>query len=122
MYDSNSKGTSYTAGFFILIAFAVAGLVIGLLISIPIWTAMTGKKLMDMKDELGNPAYSNVFKVIQVISTFIAFFIPAVLTASILNRKPYRLMGFTKKINGGQLVLVLLIMLAGLYASGAFGY
>src|SRR5215208_83584 len=97
MYDSNSKGISYTAGFFILIAFAVAGLIIGTLISIPIWTGMTGKGIMEMKDQIGNPAYSNAFKIVQVVSTFFGFFVPALVTALLLNRKPYNLLGFTRK-------------------------
>jgi hypothetical protein len=29
MYDSNSKGISYTAGFFILIGFAITGIIFG---------------------------------------------------------------------------------------------
>lgn len=42
MYDSNSKGISYTAGFFMLIGFAVAALLVAGMLSIPVWTAMTG--------------------------------------------------------------------------------
>src|SRR5438045_8080990 len=101
MYDSNSKGISYTAGFFILIAFCVAGLVIGTLVSIPIWTAMTGKSIMAMTD--ADPADGNAFKVIQVVSTLVGFFIPVIVTAALMNRKPYKLIGFTKKVKGLQI-------------------
>ena len=58
MYDNNSKGISYTAGFFMLIAFAMAGLVLAAAISIPIWEAMTGLKLTELKNNMNNPAYS----------------------------------------------------------------
>ena len=122
MYDSNSKGISYLGGFFILIAFAVAGIIIGSLISMPIWMVMTGKNLIAMKDELGNPAYSNAFKVMQAVSTFFGFFLPTILTANLLSRKPLKLIGFTKKINGRQVLLVLGIMFAGLYTAASFGY
>jgi uncharacterized protein len=121
MYDSNSKGISYTAGFFILIAFCVAGLVIGGLISIPIWTAMTGKSLKAMQE--ADPADANAFKVIQAVSTMVSFFIPAIITAMLLNKKPFRLMGFLKKVSVLQIFLVLLIMLsAAFFASGSLGY
>jgi uncharacterized protein len=120
MYDSNSKGISYTAGFFILIAFCVAGLIIGSLVSIPIWTSMTGKGIMAMTN--ADAADANAFRVIQAVSTMIGFFIPAIVTAALMNRKPYKLVGFTKKITSLQIVLVLLIMLAALFASGTFGW
>jgi len=122
MYDSNSKGISYTAGFFMVIGFAIAGLFIGTLISIPIWTAMTGKGILDMKDQLGNPAYSNTFKIIQSVSTLFGFFIPAIITAALLNRKPYRLLGFAKNIQWKQAGLVVCIMLLALFLSTSFGY
>jgi len=120
MYDSNSKGISYTAGFFILIAFCVAGLVIGTLLSIPIWTSMTGKSVMAMAD--ADPADSNAFKVIQAVSTMIGFFIPAMVTAALMNKKPSKLIGFSKKVNSLQVLLVIAIMFTALFASGAFTY
>jgi membrane protease YdiL (CAAX protease family) len=122
MYDSNSKGISYTGGFFILIAFAIAGLFIGSIVSIPVWTSMTGKGILDMKEELGNPAYSNAFKVVQVISTLFGFLIPAIATAFLLNRKPYRLLGFTKRFNWVQVALVLVIMFLALFSSTSLGF
>src|ERR1700741_1637024 len=122
MDDSNSKGISYTAGFFIVIGFAIAGLFVGTLLSIPIWTSMTGKGILDMKDQLGNPAYSNTFKIIQSVSTLFGFFIPAIITAALLNRKPYSLLGFTKKFEWKQAGLVLVIMFLALFLSTSFGY
>ena len=122
MYDSNSKGISYTAGFFIIIGFAIAGLFIGTLLSIPIWTSMTGKGILDMKDQLGNPAYSNAFKIIQSVSTLFGFFIPAIVTAALLNRKPYSLLGFTKRFQWKQAGLVIAIMFLALFLSASFGY
>ncbi|HEY2721642.1 MAG TPA: CPBP family intramembrane glutamic endopeptidase, partial [Chitinophagaceae bacterium] len=122
MYDSNSRSISYTAGFFLIILFAIAGLFIGTFISIPIWTAMTGKSILTMKDELGNAAYSSAFKVVQVISTVFGFLIPTIGTAYLLNRKPYKLLGFTRKFHWLQVVLVFAIMLLALFTSLSLGY
>ena len=122
MYDSNSKGISYTAGFFLVIIFAIVGIFIGGLISIPIWTLMTGKSALDMKDELNNSAYSSAFKAIQTVSSVFGFFIPAIATAALLNRKPFRLIGFAKKITGSQIGLVVVIMFLALFSSELFGY
>jgi membrane protease YdiL (CAAX protease family) len=119
MYENDSKGISYTAGFFMLIAFAVAGIIIASIISIPIWTNMTGKSILDMEKYMTDPAYSNAIKVIQSITAVVGFFVPAVLTAFLLNHKPFNLLGFTGRINYKQLGLVIVIVFAALVVSGA---
>jgi uncharacterized protein len=114
MYDNNSRGISYTAGFFMLIAFAVAGLVLAAAISAPIWEAMTGLKLSELKNNLNNPAYADTMKILQVITAVIGFFVPAVVTAALLNNRPFRLLGLAEKPNGAQAGLVILIIGASL--------
>lgn len=122
MYDSHSKGISYTAGFFILIGFAVSGLLLAGMISIPVWTGMTGTGFEKMATEMDNPAYANAFKVIQGITAVIGFFLPAVLTAFLLNKKPMKLIGFSGKPQSMQLLLVLLIVFFGLMISSGLSY
>lgn len=122
MYDSNSKGISYTAGFFILIGFVIAGILLAGLISIPVWTSMTRTGFEKMTTEMDNPAYSNAFKVIQIITAVVGFFLPAVLTAFLLNRKPMKLIGFTSSPKGMQLFLVFLIVIFGLMTSIGLSY
>ena len=122
MYDSNSKGISYTAGFFILIAFVAAGFLLASLISIPVWTNMTGTSITEMQKEMNNPAYANALKLIQVIMAVIGFLLPALLTAFLLNRKPMRLLGYSGKVRLGQVGLVIAIMFAGLFVSSGLSY
>lgn len=122
MYDSNSKGISYTAGFFILIVFVVAGLLLAGLISIPIWTVMTGQSLKAMQTELNNPVYANAAKIIQAISVVFGFFLPTLVTSFLLNRKPMQLLGFSGKIKLNQAGLVLAIMVIGLFVSSGLSF
>lgn len=122
MYDINSKGISYTAGFFMLIAFTIAGILLASLISIPVWTNMTGLPLKSMEKAMSNPAYSNAAKVLQVITAIVGFFLPAVVTAALLNRKPLKLLGFSPGIKMNQAGLVLLIMIASLFVSASLSY
>ncbi len=122
MYDSNSKGISYSAGFFILIGFALVALLIASLLSIPIWTAMTGKSFKEMETAMNDPANSNAFKVIQSITAIVGFLLPAILTASLLNRKPFKLIGFSGKITWKQVGIVFAIVIAALFVSGFFSY
>src|SRR5258705_5629586 len=122
MYDNDSKGISFTAGFFMLIAFTVAGIVVASIISIPVWTSMTGRPFAEMENGLANPAYSNVAKLLQSVQAIFGFFIPAVVTASLLNRKPFRLLGFLPGIKFSQAGLVVLIVGASLIVSASLSY
>jgi uncharacterized protein len=122
MYDSNSKGISYTAGFFMLIAFAVAGIFIASLIGIPVWTAMTGQGFKEMEKGMSDPANSNAIKVIQSLTFLIGFLLPAIFTANMLNRKPMNLLGFSQKINWKQIGIVCAIMISALFVSAFLGY
>ena len=122
MYDNNSTGLSYTAGFFILIAFAIVGLLIASFISVPIWTSMTGKSIEVLQKGLIGPEDSNTMKIIQTISAIVGFLIPAITTAAMLNRKPFRLIGFTGKISWKQVSLVFAIIVAALFVSGFLSY
>ena len=122
MYDNDSKGISYSAGFFILIGFTLVALLIASLISIPVWTAMTGKSVKEMETALTDPAYSNAFKVIQSITAIVGFLLPAILTAFLLNRKPFKLIGFPGRISWKQIGLICAIVFVALIVSGFFSY
>lgn len=122
MYDSDSKGITYTAGFFMLIAFAVAGLIIGAVISVPVWQQMTGISFKKMQENMTNPACADAIKVIQVITVITGLLFPAVLTAFLLNRKPLRLMGFKTAISWKQAGLAVAILVTGLIISGSLSY
>ncbi len=122
MYDNDSKGISWAAGFFMLIAFTIAGVFIASLISIPVWQSMTGISIMKMEQSLNNPANSNAIKVIQCITALVGFLLPAMVTAYVLNRKPMKLLGFSYRINMKQVAIVCAIMVAALFVSGFFAY
>lgn len=119
--NTDSKGVSYSAGFFILIGLWLGGFILGSLMAIPVWTIMAKGSLMTMNTDMLKPENVNAVRVIQVITTFVAFFLPAYFTALILNRKPLKLLGFTKKFDGKQSLLVLAIMFFGALTAGALG-
>jgi membrane protease YdiL (CAAX protease family) len=121
-YDNNTKGISYTAGFFMLIAFAVAGLVLAATISAPIWESMTGLKIAEMEKQMNNPAYADVFKLLQVITAVAGFFIPAVVTAALLNRRPFKLLGLAEGASPQQAGVVILIIGASLAVATGLSY
>ncbi len=122
MYDSQSKGISYIAGFFMLIAFAIASTILAGLLSIPIWTSMTGQSFTEIEKGMSNPANSTAIKVIQMITAVVGFLLPALLTAQLMNRQPLKLLGYHGKIIWKEVGIVLAIVLAALFVSSALSY
>jgi uncharacterized protein len=121
MYDTHSRNVSYTAGFFMLIAFTIASLKLVGELTGPLWTAMTGKSVEVLKSGAWEPADSTALKLIHVITVLVGFFAPTVITASLLNRRPMKLLGFSP-VRGGQAGLVLLIIGASLAFSTSLSY
>jgi uncharacterized protein len=122
MYDSQSKGISYAAGFCMLIAFAVTGLFLASALNIPVWQQMTGLDIAEMKKNISNPAYADAMKVMQVIMAIFGFLIPSLVTAALLHRQPMKLLGFSEGIRPEQIGLVFLIVGASLIVSTSLSY
>jgi uncharacterized protein len=123
MYDNDSKGISYTAGFFILIAFVLGGSIFSVMLSQPIWTNMTGKSL----EELGKGNFTandaTALKIMQVINVLGSFILPTLVTAQMLNRRPLKLIGFENRgLDFKQVGLVILIMGCGLLFADSLSY
>jgi len=121
-HNNNSKGVSYTGGFFMLIGLAILGLVIGSVIGALILFGATDGGLGDMDEVLKDPKNANAIRGVQVISVLFGMLVPTLVVAKILNRKPFQLLGLGKKINGKQIGLVVLIVFASLFIAGALGY
>lgn len=122
MYDNHSKGISYTAGFFMLIAFTIGALVVAGFMSAVIWEQMTGLKYTDLEKYLTNPDYANPLKIMQLINAVVGFLLPALLTAQMISRRPLDLLGFSPRIKAEQVVLVMLIIGASLVVASSFSY
>ena len=122
MYDNDSKGISFTAGIFILLSLTIAGIVLTGVIITPVWTSMTGQSIKEMDEGMSNPAYGNVLRIIQTITVVVGFFLPAALTAYMLNRKPFRLLGYSPNIKISQVGLVIVIMIISVFVSASLGY
>ena len=123
MFDNDSRGISYTAGFFMLIAFAIGGLMFASAISALIWHQMTGKNFLELQKGLSDPANSDVMKIIQSITAVFGFFIPTFIAATLLNKKPVQLLGFSAAgIKLNQVVLAVLLVGSALLVSSSLSY
>ncbi|HSF46680.1 MAG TPA: CPBP family intramembrane glutamic endopeptidase [Chitinophagaceae bacterium] len=122
MYDIDSRpGTSYGQGLLILLGSVFIGGSLGALLSAGIWSMMTGQSVKIMTSQLGNPAYTNAFRVLQVVSSFSLFFVPSVIMAYVLSKKPYKFLGFNFYFSPRQVLMTILIMIASIPLVGALG-
>lgn len=104
-----------------LIAFAIAGFILsGFLGAMVLW-ASSGVSTKDLATIMKDPQYAGTLRLVQAVSVIITMFLPAWLTATILNRKPFRLLGFRKDADVSQIILVIGVMFVALFVAGAFG-
>jgi uncharacterized protein len=120
--NNNSKGVSYSAGFFMLIGLALLGLVVGSAIGAGILFSMGNVSLNNLEEALKDPANANAIRLVQVVSVVISMLIPSLIVAMILNRKPLQLLGYRNNFNAKQAGLVLLIVFVSVSIAGALGY
>ena len=128
MYSSENPKISYGAQlgiFFGLIGGAIilAAIiqVVFILSVIDMKTFMSGGNANNFNNELLNPKNRNILLAMQVVSTFIVFFLPAVVFAKIVHGKSIVYLGLKVKSNKMQVGLVILLAFFGLGLSGALG-
>ena len=112
---------SYFGQFGILIGMIGAGLLVGGLLSVLVWMMMTGSFPANIEKDLLNPAFGNAAKLMQLVASFGMFFLPAFFYAMLVNKKPLTHLGFRSLMSKKQLLFVVIIVLVGLFLSGALG-
>ncbi len=122
MYDNDSRGISYSAGFFMLIAFVIGGLFMAAIISEQIWIRATGLPFKEMANQLSNPEYSKYMKIIQAVNSIVGFLLPTIATAFMLHRRPMRLLGLDRAPEIRQAGVAVLLIAASLLVATAFSY
>ena len=116
-----SRGVSPSAGFFILLGLVGAGLVLGGIIGLGIWLGMTHQSIGSFEKDMLNPQFTNAARIMQMVSAFFMFFLPAVAAARLMNPSPLRWLGFKNGFNARQFVLVIAIIIICLPLVGALG-
>ena len=118
---------TYLAQLFILIGLVIAGMIVAGIIQfimtlfiVDLKTLMSGdsEKLMQI---LLLPKNAAMMKWMQVLGTIALFFIPTWGYAKIVNKNPWKHLGFKSPINTNQILLVVGVAFAGLFLSGALG-
>jgi len=121
MIDKNSKNISYLSQLGIIFGLTCAGLIVSLILALVIWLMMEGGMIPSKPEEMLQPKYYNVNMIIQAVSTFFLFFLPAYFFAKICYRKPVKFLGVNLHINSRQVFLVISILILTFPLSGALG-
>lgn len=110
---------SYLSQFGILLSLWGIGVILAGVVSIPIWKLLTNASIFTIESDIVKPAFTNAARILQLVSSAVAFFLPGVLFAFIVNRKPLEYLGFHKVLSGKQMFYVVIITFVALFVSGA---
>lgn len=99
-----------SAAFLILMGLLLSGFVLGGGVAITLWPLLTGQPAASLQQGLSNPAYVQAIRVLQLVSTFFIFFLPALATARILDRRPFAYLGYNRLADGRVLGMSVVIM------------
>jgi membrane protease YdiL (CAAX protease family) len=107
-----NKGYTGVGQLGIFLAMWGGGFIAGSLVAVGLWSIMTGQGIMNMEQDMLNPANATAVKVLQMTTTLFAFFAPAVLYAFIVFRNGWDALGFEKAFNWRTAGVVVLILLS----------
>lgn len=97
--------------FIVITAFIVA--ILGsVLLNIP---------LMQVAEAINKPENGDTARLLNSVSSFFAFFLPALIVARVISKRPFRQLGFNALVSGKQVLLIIVITFAAMLLSGAMG-
>ena len=112
---------SYPLQFLMLLLLVGLFMVFGSLLVAALGSNMLGVSLLQVPDALNRPQNANISRLLNTLATLVAFLIPAILFAKVLSKQPFSWLGFNKRMNGKQILIVVLITFAGMILSGSLG-
>ncbi|MDA3613573.1 CPBP family intramembrane glutamic endopeptidase [Polluticaenibacter yanchengensis] len=113
-----NKGYSPTSKLGVFLACMGGSFILAIIIPAIYLLLQTGINLAEIETALTDPKYTSGIMVMQLISTFLMFFLPAFLYAKIVYNKPFLALGFRNNFNPMHLVFTLLIVAVGFALSG----
>lgn len=112
---------NYPLQFLMLLLLVGLFMVFGSLLVAALGSNMLGVSLLQVPDALNRPQNANISRLLNTLATLVAFLIPAIVFAKVLSKQPFSWLGFNKRMNGKQILIVVLITFAGMILSGSLG-
>ena len=76
---------------------------------------------MQVADAMNRSQNVNISRFLNTLGALISFLMPAILFAKIVSKQPFSWLGFNKRMNGKQMLIVVLITFGGMILSGSLG-
>jgi hypothetical protein len=118
---NQKPSVSYPLQFAILIGLLGIFIVISAIIIPVLGSVLLHVSMLDVLPAMNKPENANVARLLNTIASLFAFFMPAVVLARILGKRPFTQLGFNNKASVKQLMLVIVITFASMVLSGALG-
>ena len=112
---------SFPLQFLLLLGLVGIGMFIGSLFIAALGTNLLDVPFLQVPDAMNKPENANISRLLNTLGTLLAFLVPALVFAKIVDRKPFVYLGFSLKMNTKQVGLVVLITFTGMILSGALG-
>lgn len=112
---------SYPLQFLMLLGLVGLFMIFGSILIAALGSNLLGVSLFQVPDALNRPQNANISRLLNTLATLIAFLIPAFVFAKVISKQPFSWLGFNKKMNSKQLLIVVLITFAGMILSGSLG-
>jgi membrane protease YdiL (CAAX protease family) len=97
------------------------GLLLGSFISIPIVTTYLHVSLTELPNALLKSENANLSRILQFITTFFFMAVPSFVFARIMDKQPFKYIGFNRAVSGKQVFIIVGIVFIGLIVSGVLG-
>ncbi len=120
--EYNSKNVSYPTQLYTFFGLTAGGIFVASMASYAIWNLMTGQPFPSIASDILQPKFYNVNMVLQAVTTFFIFFMPAHFFAMICYKNPYEYLGFNSRFNVKQVLLVAGILVLTFPLSGALAH
>lgn len=105
----------------LLIAFCGIGILVSAILTAIIGNAVLHVKLEDLPAAILKPENVQVARLVQVLTSFLIFPVPALVVASLNGGNPVSKLGFNEAISFNQVSLVIFMVIGGFMVSGALG-
>lgn len=118
---NQKSSVSYGIQFAILLGLLGVALVVSGLLMAVASSMLLNQPILKVAPELLKPENANIARILNTVTAFISFFIPAWVVAKIVGGKPMQQLGFNTNVSNKQIGLVALIATAALFVSGSLG-
>jgi len=109
------------AQFALLLSFCGVGIIISSVVTGLIGNMIMHVPVTQIANELLKPQYIQVYRLLQVITSFLVMALPALIVGFINGGKPIANLGFSETLSGKQVFLVIIMVFVGFLLSGALG-